>query len=77
MAVDAETGEPIAFVKLGQGNGEATTLLGWAGDLPVLGLVRDTDQRQRTNVVTWDYRTGELHPLGVLPTWWVTWGVGL
>jgi hypothetical protein len=77
VAVDADTGEPVAFIKLGQTNGEATTLLGWAGDLPVLGLVRSEDNVQQTRVVTWDYRSGELHPLAVLPTWWVSWGVGL
>ncbi len=77
VAVDADTGEPVAFLELGQANGEATTLLGWAGDLPVLGLVRSEDNALQTRVVTWDYRSGELHPLAVLPTWWVSWGVGL
>ena len=52
-------------------------MLGWAGDLPVLGLVRTEDNALQTRVVTWDYRSGELHPLAVLPTWWVSWGVGL
>ena len=77
VAVDAGSGEPLGFVKLGVTKGEATTLLGWAGDLPVLGLVRAEDNAIQTRVVTWDYRNGELHPLAVLPSWWVAWGVGL
>ena len=77
VAVDGDTGDPIAFLPLGATNGEATTLLGWAGDLPVLGLVRTPTSSDRTRVVTWDYQSGELYPLAVLPSAWVAWGVGL
>ena len=42
-----------------------------------MGLVGLEDDVRQTRVATWDYRSGELHPLAVLPTSWVAWGVGL
>ena len=77
VAVDGDDGAVLGFLQLDTGKGNASTLLGWAGDLPVLGLVRAEDNAFQTRVVTWDYRSGELHPLAVLPTWFVAWGVGL
>lgn len=76
VAVDGDTGEPVAYLPLGD-DIEATSLLGWAGDLPVVGLVGLEDDVLQTRVAAWDYRNGELYPLAVLPSSWVAWGVGL
>ena len=76
MAVDGDTGAPVAYLPLGD-DIEATSLLGWAGDLPVVGLLGLDDDVLQTRVATWDYLSGELYPLAVLPTSWVAWGVGL
>jgi hypothetical protein len=76
VAVDGETGAPIAYLPLGD-DIAATSLLGWAGELPVVGLVGLDDGALQTRVATWDYQSGELYPLAVLPTAWVAWGVGL
>lgn len=82
-AVDSGTGQLLGFLPLGANLGEYTTLLGWRGDLPVLGLVNtDTnaappDQPLPTHLVVWDYSAGTLETLGELPSPWVAWGVGL
>ena len=76
VAVDAADGQVLALLQLSEGKGDSTSLLGWDGDLPVLGLVRMTDQQIRTYVVTWDYRAGTLQPLAVVPAWWVSWSAG-
>ena len=67
VAVDGNTGVPIAFMPLGD-DIAATSLLGWAGELPVVGLVGLEDDALQTRVATWDYLKGELHPLTVLPS---------
>jgi hypothetical protein len=76
VAVDVDTGAPGAFLPLGD-DIAATSLLGWAGDLPVVGLVGLEDDVLQIRVATWDFMSGELYPLAVLPSSWVAWGVGL
>jgi hypothetical protein len=43
----------------------------------VVGLVGLEDDVLQIRVATWDYMSGELYPLAVLPSSWVAWGVGL
>ncbi len=79
VAVDVQTGRVLAFLRLGDENlGEDTTLLGWRGDLPVLGLVNTgTDGPPLpTHLILWDYAAATLEPLGVVPSPWVAWGTG-
>jgi len=76
-AVDTATGSVIAAIPLGSGKVEPTTLLGWAGDLPVLSLEYDKEFPTVSYIVAWDYRAGVVHPLAELPSSNVAWGVGL
>jgi hypothetical protein len=77
VAVDNINGDVLGFLALSDEGYESTSLLGWLGEAPVLGLVDRSDPRRRSYVVSWDYETGELSPLATLPTWYVAWGVGL
>jgi hypothetical protein len=42
----------------------------------VIGLVDIETSIHRTYVATWEYRTGLIHPLDVVPTMDVAWGSG-
>jgi hypothetical protein len=78
VAVDGDDGDILGFLQLGKGKGDASILLGWSGDLPVVGLATSVSAQQlRTHVVIWDYRAGTVEPLATLPSWWVSWGIGL
>lgn len=76
VAVDADDGTVLGFLQLESGKGDGSTLLGWSGDLPVVGLATAHGKRQVTQVVTWDYRAGTVEPLATLPTWSVSWSSG-
>ena len=77
VAVDPSTGVLLGVLALSENKVEYTSLLGWAGGLPVLALVDIETSIHRSYVATWDYRTGVLHPLAVVPTMDVAWGTGL
>jgi hypothetical protein len=80
VAVDASDGDVRGYLKLSTDLVEPTSLLGWLGDLPVLGLTetgRDAYDHPASHLVVWDFRSGTLTPLGVVPTWYVSWGTGV
>ncbi|MCW2793136.1 MAG: hypothetical protein JWO76_2234 [Nocardioides sp.] len=62
VAVDATTGDVLAYLPTGPGPGLAV-LLGWQGDLPVLGLLDRTGEHSTMVIAAWDYRAGRLEPL--------------
>ncbi len=76
-AVDAVTGRVLGWLQLSDQKFEWSKPLGWIGGLPVLQLVKWDETQRRSNVVAWNYETGELIPLATLPTWYVAWGTGL
>ena len=51
--------------------------MGWRGDDPVLALVSDELSSIRGFVAIWDVDAGSLEPVATLPSWNVSWGVGL
>ena len=57
VAVDATTGDVLAYLPTGPGPG-LSVLLGWQGDLPVLGLKDDTGKHHTMAIVAWDYQAG-------------------
>lgn len=77
VAVDDVNGDVLGFLELSTEGYESTSLLGWLGGSPVLGLVDRSEPGRRSYVVSWNYKTGELTPLATLPTWYVAWGAGL
>lgn len=62
VVVDATSGDVLAYLHVGPGSG-LVLLLGWEGDLPVLGLLDKTGESLAMAIVAWDYRTGRLEPL--------------
>ncbi|MFT3873252.1 MAG: hypothetical protein QM714_11500 [Nocardioides sp.] len=72
VAVDATTGDVLAFLPTGQGV-DLEVLLGWQGDLPVLGLRDDTGKYPSTVIAAWDYRTGHLEPLAQTDSHAIAW----
>ncbi len=77
-AVDLASGDPVGYVQLASsGAPTQSVLLGWRGDLPVVGLVSPRLSSIRMFVAAWDIDAGTLEPLATLPSWDVSWGVGL
>ncbi len=77
-AVDLASSYPVGYVQLASsGAPTQSVLLGWRGDLPVVGLVSPRLSSIRMFVAAWDIDAGTLEPLATLPTWDVSWGVGL
>ena len=72
VAVDATTGDVLAYLHLGPGPG-LSVLLGWQGDLPVLGLKDRTGEHHTMAIVAWDYRAGRLEPLAQTSSSAVAW----
>lgn len=79
-AVDLASGDPVGYVQLSAplaSKGTSSVLLGWRGSDPVLGLVSDRLSSIRVFVAAWDVDAGTLDPIATLPSWAVSWGVGL
>jgi hypothetical protein len=66
VVVDATTGDVLAYLPTGPGPG-LSVLLGWQGDLPVLGLMDPTGKNLSMAIVAWDYQTARLVPLAQTP----------
>ena len=62
VVVDATTGDVLAYLPTGPGPG-LVLLLGWQGDLPVLGLLDPTGEHHTVAIVAWDYVAAGLEPL--------------
>ena len=62
VVIDATIGDVLAYLPTGPGPG-LHVLLGWQGDLPVIGLVDRTGEHQAIAIVAWDYQTARLEPL--------------
>ena len=80
-AVDLASGDAVGYVQLHTAVGlegrRYSALLGWRGDDPVIGLVYDRLSSIRIFVAEWDVDAGTLEPIATLPSWAVSWGVGL
>lgn len=77
-AVDLPSGDPVGFIPLSPtAKGTSSVLLGWRGEDPVLALVNETMSSIRTFLVVWDVHRGAFEPLATLPSWDVSWGIGL
>ncbi len=72
VAVDATTGDVLAYLPTGQGR-DLEVLLGWQGDLPVLGLRDGTGKYTSTVITAWDYRTGHLEPIAQTDSHAIAW----
>ena len=73
VAVDATTGDVLAYLPVGPGSG-LSVLLGWQGDLPVLGLLdRHPASTSTMAIVAWDYHAGRLEPLAQTSSSAVAW----
>jgi hypothetical protein len=75
VAVDGSTGDVLAYLPTTRGKGNASVLLGWDDDRPIIGL-SIPQESTGLYVVSWDWRHGELVPLGHIPSDWVSWGSG-
>ena len=77
VAVDGDTGAPVAFLPLGDDIGRPPACWAGPGTCPSSAWSAQRTTSCRPASSTWDYRSGELYPLAVLPSSWVAWGVGL
>ena len=77
-AVDLASGDPVGFTQLASsGAPTQSVLLGWRGDLPLLGLVSPRLPSNRIFVAGWDIHAGTLDPIATVPSVDISWGVGL
>jgi hypothetical protein len=73
-AVDGSTGHVLAHLPL-QGQAAGTALLfGWQDDRPIIGVPLPQEMGGLF-VFAWDWRAGELDPIGHVGTW-TSWGTG-
>jgi hypothetical protein len=74
-AVDGSTGRILAYLPLqDQGAGRAL-LFGWDGDRPIIGVPLPQEM-DGLFVFAWDWRAGQLDPIGHVGTW-TSWGTGI
>ena len=67
-AVDLASGDPVGFTQLASsGAPTQSVLLGWRGDLPLLGLVSPRLPSNRIFVAGWDIHAGTLDPIATVP----------
>jgi hypothetical protein len=61
--VDGLTGKLLAYLPTSQAKGDPSLLLGWRGEQPIIG-VSLPQESSGLFVFAWDWRAGELDPIG-------------
>jgi hypothetical protein len=74
VTVDGSTGKILAYLPVTHSKGTQSSLLGWDGDNPVIGL-SVPQSAGYLYVFSWAWRRGELHPV-VRVGDWTSWGTG-
>jgi hypothetical protein len=74
VAVDGNTGKVLAYLPVSRGKLTDSLMLGWDGDRPLIGLPRPGVVN--LDVFAWDWRQGELDPVGSVGARDVSWGTG-
>jgi hypothetical protein len=72
--VDGSSGKVLAYLPLTRGEGTQATLLGWAGDRPLVGIPHPGVVN--LDVFAWDWRHASLDPVASVPATDVSWGTG-
>lgn len=75
VAVDGSTGRVLAYLPVTHTKGTASLLFGWDGDKPIIG-VPIPQEMSGLFVFAWDWRGGELNPIGHVGDW-TSWGTGV
>jgi hypothetical protein len=74
FVMDGSTGEVLADLTLGNQTLTQTTLFGWDGDRPIVGVPLP-GQPDALAAFAWDWRHGEVESEGVVGAW-TSWGTG-
>jgi hypothetical protein len=72
--VDGSTGKVLAYLPLTRGEGTDVKLLGWDGDLPLIGIPHPGVVN--LDVFAWDWRHASLDPVASVGAPDVAWGTG-
>jgi hypothetical protein len=73
--VDGSTGKLLAYLPLpGRTKGTTALLLGWDGDRAIIGVPLP-GQPDSLAAFAWDWRAGDVRPIGVVGAW-TSWGTG-
>jgi hypothetical protein len=75
VAVDGSTGRVLAYLPVTHTKGTASLLFGWDGDKPIIGVPL-LKESSGLFVFAWDWRAGELEPIGHVGDW-TSWGTGV
>lgn len=73
-AVDGSTGQVVAHLPLPSNGATEALLLGWDDDQPIIGVPLPQEMGGLF-VFAWDWRAGQLNPIGHVGTW-TSWGTG-
>jgi hypothetical protein len=74
VAVDGDTGKVLAYLPVSHQKLTDSLVLGWDGDRPLIGLPQPGVVN--LDVFAWDWRRGELDPVGSVGARDVSWGTG-